>query len=547
MIQRISSFLHDLLPVATLSLKDMAVIAGYFLLTFAVGFYFARRKKTATEYFLAGRHVGWIAIGASLFATNISSEHFLGLAGTGSKSGLAVGHFEWLACLIVLLLGWVFTPFYLKSGVFTMPEFLERRYNSAARWYLSVISIIAYVLTKISISLYAGGILLKAVVGWDMTTSAIVIVIATGIYTIIGGLTAVIYTDLIQTGVLILGSLALTWKTLGEAGGWSALVASTPPEFWSMFKPMDHPDFPWTGIIFGAPILGIWYWCTDQYIVQRVLSAKNLDNARGGAIFAGFLKILPVFILVLPGIIAMNISGGNVTGDQAYAWLVTTFLPSGWRGLVIAGLLAALMSSLSGMFNSTSTLLTIDIFKRLRPNADDKTLVRFGRIATAAMVGLGLLWIPFIGLLSDERMYVYLQSVQAYVSPPIAACFLFGIFWNRVNGKGAIASLLTGLVLGAFRFIIEIQSKTGALQNEFLNYVASVNFLHYAIFLFVVCSAVLVGASLMTEAPDKRKLRHLTFSESGDIHLEKGKYHSLNMYASFALVGILLVLWWVFR
>lgn len=547
MIQRISSFLHDLLPVATLSLKDMAVIAGYFVLTFAVGFYFARRKKTATEYFLAGRHVGWIAIGASLFATNISSEHFLGLAGTGSKSGLAVGHFEWLACLIVLLLGWVFTPFYLKSGVFTMPEFLERRYNSAARWYLSVISIIAYVLTKISISLYAGGILLKAVVGWDMTTSAIVIVIATGVYTIIGGLTAVIYTDLIQTGVLILGSLALTWKTLGEAGGWSALVANTPPEFWSMFKPMDHPDFPWTGIIFGAPILGIWYWCTDQYIVQRVLSAKNLDNARGGAIFAGFLKILPVFILVLPGIIAMKISGGNVTGDQAYAWLVTTFLPSGWRGLVIAGLLAALMSSLSGMFNSTSTLLTIDIFKRLRPNADDKTLVRFGRIATAAMVGLGLLWIPFIGLLSDERMYVYLQSVQAYVSPPIAACFLFGIFWNRVNGKGAIASLLTGLMLGAFRFVIEIQSKTGALQSEFLTYVASVNFLHYAIFLFVVCSAVLVGVSLMTEAPDKRKLRHLTFSESGDMHLEKGKYHSLNVYASVALVVILLGLWWTFR
>ncbi|MEK7251321.1 MAG: sodium:solute symporter, partial [Bacteroidota bacterium] len=415
-----------------------------------------RRKKTVTEYFLAGRHVGWIAIGASLFATNISSEHFLGLAGTGSKSGLAVGHFEWLACLIVLLLGWVFTPFYLKSGVFTMPEFLERRYNSAARWYLSVVSIIAYVLTKISISLYAGGILLQAVVGWDMTTSAIVIVLATGIYTVLGGLTAVIYTDLIQTGVLILGSFALTWIGLEQAGGWHEVVAGTPPEFWSMFKPMSDPDFPWTGIVFGAPILGIWYWCTDQYIVQRVLSAKNLDNARGGAIFAGFLKILPVFILVLPGIIALKLSGGNVSGDKAYAWMVTTFLPSGVRGLVIAGLLAALMSSLSGMFNSTSTLLTIDIFKRLRPNSDDKTLVNFGRLATVAMVLLGLAWIPFIGILSDERMYVYLQSVQAYISPPIAACFLFGIFWNRVNGNGAIASLLTGLVLGAFRFIIEI-------------------------------------------------------------------------------------------
>jgi SSS family solute:Na+ symporter len=272
-----------------------------------------------------------------------------------------------------------------------------------------------------------------------------------------------------------------------------------------------------------------------------------LDNARGGAIFAGFLKILPVFILVLPGVIALALSRGNVSGDKAYAWMVTTFLPSGVRGLVIAGLLAALMSSLSGMFNSTSTLLTIDIFKRLRPNADDRTLVNFGRVSTGVMVLLGLAWIPFIGLLSDERMYVYLQSVQAYVSPPIAACFLFGIFWNRVNGKGAVASLFTGLVLGAFRFIIEIQAKTGSLQSEFLNYVASINFLHYAIFLFIICSAVLVGVSLMSEAPDRRTLQHLTFSEAGDIHTEKGKYHSLNVFASVALVVILIGLWWTFR
>lgn len=530
----------------SLTRLDLLIIAGYFAAVLGIGLYFSRRRKTATEYFLAGRHVGWIAIGASLFATNISSEHFLGLAGTGSKSGLAVGHFEWLAGLIVLLLGWVFTPFYLKSGVFTMPEFLERRYNGTARWYLSSISIIAYVLTKISISLYAGGILLKAVVGWDMTTSAIVIVLATGLYTILGGLAAVIYTDLVQTAILILGSMALTWIGLRQAGGWEEVVATTPPEFWHMFKPMSDPDFPWTGIVFGAPILGIWYWCTDQYIVQRVLSAKNLDHARGGVILAGFLKILPVFILVLPGILAFKLSGGNVTGDKAYAWMVTTFLPSGVRGLVIAGLLAALMSSLSGTFNSASTLLTIDIFKRLRPDSDDASLVRFGRMATAAIVLLGLAWIPFIDLLSDERMYVYLQSVQAYISPPIAACFLLGILWNRVNGKGAVASLLTGLGLGAFRFVIEIQAKTVGLTDEFLVYVASVNFLHYAIFLFVVCSAVLIGVSLLTKAPDRASLRHLTFSEAGDMHLERGKYQGLTLFASAALVVILLTLWWYF-
>ncbi|MBM4176045.1 MAG: sodium/solute symporter [Ignavibacteria bacterium] len=526
---------------------DFAIVIIYFIIVLSIGYYFRKKGKTSTDYFLASRNVGWIAIGASLFATNISSEHFLGLAGTGSKSGLAVGHFEWLAVLIVLLLGWVFTPFYLKSGVFTMPEFLERRYNSAARYYLSIVSIIAYVLTKISISLYAGGILLNAVVGWDMYTSAIVIVLITGLYTVIGGLAAVIYTDLVQMFILIFGSIALTLIGLNQAGGWDAVVASTPIDFWSMFKPMSDPDFPWTGIVLGAPILGVWYWCTDQYIVQRVLSARNLDHAQSGTIFAGFLKILPVFILVLPGVIAYSLSNGEVTGDKAYAWMVTTLLPSGLKGIVVAGLLAALMSSLSAMFNSTSTLLTIDIFKRMRPNADEQRIVRFGKLATGVMVLLGLLWIPFIGLLSDERMYVYLQSVQAYISPPIAAVFLFGIFWNGVNGKGAIASLLTGLILGAFRFIIEVQNKIEPIQNEFQKYIAEVNFLHYAVFLFVVCSSVLVAVSYATLKPEKTQLKNLTFSEvEVDFH-KKTKWRHVNIVLSILLILILLSLWWVFR
>ena len=532
---------------SAVSTLDLIIIGAYFLVVMAIGFYFRKRGKSSEEYFLAGRNVGWLAIGASLFATNISSEHFLGLAGTGSKSGLAVGHFEWLAILIILLLGWVFTPFYLRSGVFTMPEFLERRYNSAARYYLSIVSIIAYVLTKISISLYAGGILLNAVVGWDMYTSAVVIVLATGVYTVMGGLAAVIYTDLVQTFILIAGSVALTLIGLDRAGGWDAVVASTPPDFWSMFKPMSDPDFPWTGIIFGAPILGIWYWCTDQYIVQRVLSARNLDQARSGTIFAGFLKILPVFILVLPGVIAYSLSNGEITGDRAYAWMVTTLLPSGVKGLVVAGLLAALMSSLSAMFNSTSTLLTIDIFKRLRPQANDAAVVQFGRITTGVMVGLGLLWIPFIGLLSDERMYVYLQSVQAYVSPPIAACFLFGILWKRANGQGAIAALLTGLRLGAFRFIIELQNKMNPLSSEFLRYVASVNFLHYAVFLFVICSVVLIGVSLATAAPGREKLANITYAGIDHHQKFETKWNTRNAGISAVLVAILLLLWWTFR
>lgn len=530
---------------ANLSTIDVVIILAYLAVVLFIGYLFRKKTKNSEEYFLAGRSIGWIAIGASLFATNISSEHFIGLAGTGSKSGLAVGHFEWLACLILLLLGWVFTPFYLKSGVFTMPEFLEKRYNAASRYYLSIISIVGYVLTKISISLYAGGILLNAVVGWDIVTSAVIIVLITGLYTIMGGLSAVIYTDLIQTIILIAGSIALTLIGLDKAGGWDNLVANTPVDFWSMFKPLSDPDFPWTGIIFGAPILGIWYWCTDQYIVQRVLSAKNLSNAQSGTILAGFLKILPVFILILPGIIAYHISDGSVTGDKAYAWLVTTLLPSGLKGLVVAGLLAALMSSLSAMFNSTSTLLTIDIYKKLKPDSDEKSLVAFGKLATGIMVLLGLLWIPFISLLSDDRMYVYLQSVQAYISPPIAAIFLFGIFWNRVNGKGAIAALLTGLFLGALRLIIEIQNKINPLSNQLLKDIASVNFLHYAIFLFLISSAVMIFVSLFTEKPDENKIKNLVYSP--DSFMQKYKYKNLNILFSVMLVGVLIILWWIFR
>jgi SSS family solute:Na+ symporter len=428
-----------------------------------------------------------------------------------------------------------------------MPEFLERRFGPASRYYLSMVSIIAYVLTKISISLYAGGILLHAVVGWDMYTSAVAIVVATGAYTILGGLAAVIYTDLLQTFVLLAGSVALTLIGLHQAGGWERVVATTPPEFWSMFKPMNDPDFPWTGILLGAPIMGIWYWCTDQYIVQRVLSARNLDQARSGTIFAGFLKILPVFVLVLPGLIAYSLSHGQVTGDRAYAWMVTTLLPSGMKGLVIAGLLAALMSSLSGMFNSASTLLTIDIFKRLRPRADDAAVVRFGRISTGGMVLLGLLWIPFIGKMSDERMFVYLQSVSGYIAPPIAACFLFGILWNRANGQGAITCLVTGLVLGGARFILEIQNKMSPLSSDILRFVATVNFLHFAAFLFFVCSLVLIGVSLATPTPAREQLVNLTFSAVDGSHSFNTRRNRVNAGASVVLVLLLLALWWIFR
>jgi len=499
---------------------DIAIIGAYFVVVFAIAFYFSRKERTSADYFLAGRDVGWFAIGASLFVSNISTEHFIGLAGSGATSGLAVGHFEWLACLILLVLGWVFVPFYLRSNVFTMPEFLERRFNRACAVYLASISIIAYVFTKISVHLYAAAVVLERVVGWDPIIAALILVIATGVYTIAGGLAAVIYTDLVQTLILIAGAVVLTVIGLDRVGGFEGLRAAVPAHYFSMMKPIDHPEFPWTGIFLGAPILGIWYWCTDQVIVQRVLSAKDEGHARAGTIFAGFLKILPVFMLVLPGLIAFAlfkdlfvIEGGVVrNGDIAYPTLIVNLLPHGLIGLMVAALLAALMGSMSAVFNSGSTLVTLDFYKKLRPDASERTLVGIGRIATGVMVLLGIAWVPFIGLISSQ-LYIYLQSVQAYISPPIAACFMLGILWPRLNGPGAIASLLGGFLLGGVRFVAEILDKRGEpFASPAVRWLVDMNFLHYAIFMFVICSGVLIAVSLMTPAPPRRKVAGLTFA-----------------------------------
>jgi solute:Na+ symporter, SSS family len=537
---------------------DIAIIAVYFVIVFGIGFYFSRKERTSEDYFLASRDIGWFFVGASLFVSNISTEHFIGLSGTGASSGLAVGHFEWLACLILLILGWVFVPFYLRSNVFTMPQFLERRFSRQCAVYLAGISIIAYIFTKISVQLYAASVVLERVAGWSLWKTAVVLVIATGVYTIAGGLAAVIYTDTVQTLILITGAVALTLIGLDKVGGFAHLRTMVPPSYFHMMKPASDPQFPWTGIFFGAPILGIWYWCTDQVIVQRVLSARDEGHAKAGTIFAGFLKILPVFMLVLPGIIAYALYPEQVTKpDFAYPTLVLNLLPVGLVGLVMAALLAAVMGAMSSVFNSASTLVTLDFYKKLRPNASEAQLVNFGRIATGAMVLLGLLWVPFIHLLSAQ-LYIYLQSVQAYISPPIAVCFIFGILWTRVNGQGAISSLLTGFVLGAVRFVFEVLDKSRHYQSDFIRWLVDMNFLHYAIFMFVVCTAVLVGVSLMYPAPDRKKLAGLTFAtvdeklDSTDVsapHLAKETRteHAINVALTLALLAAVISLWVYFR
>ena len=499
-----------------LAVLDWVVVVVYFLLVFGVAIWATRRERstrqTSTGYFLAGRHAGWFIVGASLFASNIGAEHLVGLAGTGAASGVAVAHFEVLASLILLLLGWVFVPFYLRSGVFTMPEFLERRYSKGARRYLAVVSIIGYVLTKISVTIAAAGIVFETLMGVDFWTGALVVVVATGAYTVFGGLTAVLYTDLLQLFILIGGALTVTLAGLAAVGGWEVLVETAGPGFLSMWRPATDPDFPWTGIIFGAPILGVWYWCTDQFIVQRVLSARSEDHARRGSLFGAWLKLLPLFIFVLPGVIAHALARqGRLTleaPDQALPTLVGALLPTGLRGLVVAGLLAALMSSLSGVFNSCATLITWDIYREARPGASERQLVIVGQASTAVLVGLGLLWIPLMRLISGT-LYQYIQSVQAYISPPIAAVFLLGLFWRRVNAQGAMAALLLGFVLGMARLAAELNRE--ALSGPALAF-AQLNFLHFAVVLFLVSVASLALVSLLTPPPPYEKVAGLTYA-----------------------------------
>jgi len=456
---------------------DWFILSVYFLVLIGIVMSVVRKEQeSVAEYFLAGRNLGWFVIGASIFASNIGSEHVVGLAGTAASSGMVMGHYE-LHSWIILLLGWVFVPFYMRSNVFTMPEFLEKRYSSESRWILSIISLIGYVLTKVSATVYAGAVVFQTLMGVEFWSGALMIVLLTGAYTIIGGLRAVIYTDALQAIVLILGSLTISVMGLIKIGGWDSLVNNVGADHFNMFLPADHPEYPWIGMVFAPPIIGIWYWCTDQYIVQRVLAAKNQSEALKGTIFGGYLKILPIFLFFIPGLIAYAmLNSGQLnyeSSDQAFPTLVKELLPSGMRGLVAGGLLAALMSSLSSVFNSCSTLFTMDIYKKIRPNKTEKELITVGRIATGVVVISGILWIPFMKIISGE-LYTYLQSVQAYIAPPIAAVFLMGIFWQRINSQGALACLVIGFSVGMTRLILEINKSS---LTGFWYSVADLNFL----------------------------------------------------------------------
>ncbi len=551
--------------LSTLSFLDIAIIIVYFGIILWIAQWASKSKSNsggAVDYFLAGKNSGWLVIGASLFASNIGSEIILGVSGAGARGNMPMANFEIIAALVLILLGWVFVPFYLRTGVYTMPEFLEKRYSKACRSYLSVISILAYVITKISLIIFAGALVFETI-GIPFWTGAIITVVATGFYTVLGGLKAVIYTDMVQAFILLIGTIAVTIFGLYALGGWDHMVEvlkvaaaqeGNPPteNFFNLWRPIGDTEYPWTGMLFGAPILGIWYWCTDQYIVQRTLSAKDINNARKGALFAGYLKLLPVFIFFIPGVIAYAllqegaIEFSMENADQALPAMITGFLPTGLKGLAIAGLLAALMSSLSSAFNSSSTLLTIDFYQEYKPKATQKDLVRFGRLATIVLVIVSLGWIPFMKALMGGGIFHYLQSIQAYISPPIAAVFLFGLLYKWINAKGAIVSLWVGFCIGVFRLVAEFMNNEGTIhvgEESLLGMFLEINFLHFALFLFIFCAIILMVVSKTSQAQPEALLELVTFQRKEVAF--KIKWSS-DATLTVILIGLVLALWTIF-
>ena len=574
---------------STLGWIDLTIVAGYFLIILGLAWWVIRqRQDTTTDYFLAGRHLGWFIVGASIFASNIGSEHLVGLAGSGATDGVAMAHYELHAwCLLVL--GWVMVPFYMRSKVFTMPEFLERRFSPTARTVLSVISLVAYVLTKIAVGIFAGGVVFSVLLpdinfmGLDsFWIGSFLVIVLTGIYTILGGLRAVAYTEALQTVILVFGSMLVTIFGLKALGGWGELKAIAGSEMFNLWKPLVpagmestwapvretgrmawyfNDNYPWLGMLFCAPIIGLWYWCTDQYIVQRALGAPGEREARRGSIWASYLKLLPVFIFIIPGIIAFALAkSGKVEAIQqvmfdpqgqllrdraqeAFPLLVAHVLPVGIRGIVVAGLLAALMSSLAGVFNASSTLFTMDFYSRLRPKSTQHHLVWIGRVATAVMVLIGLMWIPVIR--GGKGLYDYLQGVQAYLAPPIFVVFFFGVFMKRLNAKGCLAALITGFIMGLFRLAVDtpvkLISSFSYETGSFLWVINNIFFQYYSLLIFVICAIVMVAVSYMTQEPAYEKISGLTFSTMTDQDREQSRasWNYKDVMHSLIVIGLI--------
>jgi SSS family solute:Na+ symporter len=548
---------------------DWIVIAIYFGILLSVVLWVVKKSKNETaDYFLAGRNLSWWIIGASIFASNIGSEHIVGLAGSGAKDGVALAHYEFHAwCLLVL--AWVFVPFYARSRVFTMPEFLERRFSTSSRYVLSIVSLVTFILSKIAVGIFAGGVVFSTLlpemqisVGSTVIDSfwigSVLVILLTGLYTAVGGMRAVVYNDAVQVVILIFGSALLTIYGLKTLGGWGELKAICGPAMFDLWKPLTpdgvqstwapviersadghlirqawyfNGEFPWLGMAICAPVIGLWYWCTDQYIVQRALGAPNEQVARRGSIFAGILKLFPVYLFIIPGLICFALAkSGKVPGlemvydpatgqatshaQAAFPLMVEHLLPTGLRGIVVAGLLSALMGSLAGVFNACSTLFTVDIYEKIRPAATQAELVRVGRIATLMMIVIAMAWIPVVK--GATGLYNYLQAVQGYLAPPIFVVFFFGVFWKRLNAQGCLWAMIIGFLMGLFRMLVDTPVTIGALSSyetgSFFWIVNNINFQYFSILITLVSAMVMIAVSYMTRQPDYAKIENLSFA-----------------------------------
>ncbi|XP_064415520.1 sodium/glucose cotransporter 4 isoform X2 [Latimeria chalumnae] len=533
-----------------LGIPDIIVLLVYFVFVLAVGIWSSIRANRGTVggYFLAGRSMTWWPIGASLMSSNVGSGLFVGLAGTGAAGGIAVGAFEWNAIWVLLALGWIFVPVYIAAGVVTMPEYLKKRFGGQRiRIYMSILSLILYIFTKISTDIFSGALFIQVSLGWDLYLSTIILLVVTAVYTIAGGLAAVIYTDALQTLIMVAGAFALMFIAFEKVGWYSGLeekyMQAIPSvivpnktchlpraDAFHIFRDPITGDLPWPGLIFGLTVLATWVWCTDQVIVQRTLSAKNLSHAKGGTVLSGYLKILPVFFVTMPGMISRalfpdevacvdpticeSVCGARVgCSNIAYPKLVVELMPVGLRGLMIAVMVAALMSSLTSIFNSSSTLFTMDIWQRVRRNASEQELMIVSRVFILLLVVVSILWIPVIQSANSGQLFDYIQSITSYLAPPITALFIMAIFWKRVNEPGAFWGLMVGLVVGLIRMTLEFSydvPSCGEVDKR-PAVLKDVHYLYFALILFGLSAIVITIISLCTPPIKEEDLARLTW------------------------------------
>ncbi|KAM5148593.1 sodium/glucose cotransporter 4-like [Mantella aurantiaca] len=535
---------------ATFGIPDIVVLVIYFIFVLAVGIWSSVRASRGTVggYFLAGRTMKWWPIGASLMSSNVGSGLFVGMAGSGAAGGIAVGGFEWNASWVLVALGWIFVPVYIAAGVVTMPEYLKKRFGGQRiRIYMSLLSLLLYIFTKISTDIYSGALFIQVALGWNIYLSTVLLLVVTAIYTVAGGLTAVIYTDTLQTVIMVVGAFILMFISFDKIGWYEGLeqkymeaipkiiVPNTTchlprSDAFHMLRDPISGDLPWPGLIFGLTVLATWVWCTDQVIVQRSLSAKNLSHAKGGSVVGGYLKILPTFFVVLPGMISRALYPDEVgcvhpeecqkycqidvsCSNIAYPKLVITLMPVGLKGLMIAVIMAALMSSLTSIFNSASTIFTLDVWSHIRRNAREQELMIVGRVFIVILVVISIVWIPIIQAANSGLLFDYMQSVTSYLAPPVTALFILAIFVKRVNEPGAFWGLVIGLVVGLTRMIMDFVYRAPNCGEEDTrpSLLKDVHYLYFAMLLFGLTSIICIVISLFNPAMSDEEIGRLTW------------------------------------